>query len=133
MKKYSLLLLLSLLIIACKEEENLPDQEPTALKMIARSWRVQTVFIDEQEDDTGNYANYRFIFNADQTYRFLMPDEIGGYWELASNANLLILDRNTDQEQTVRILELIENALKLEFSVESEKTGLSLILCELAP
>ncbi|MDF9794766.1 hypothetical protein OKW21_000029 [Catalinimonas alkaloidigena] len=131
MKKYVFTFFICLLLVACKEEENAPVEQTTPSEMIARTWRVQAVSIDGQLDETRNYSSYRFTFNTDQTYRFLMPDEHVGRWEFASSANLLILDRNTDREQSLRMPELNENTLQLEFSIQSEKTGLSLVLYEL--
>jgi len=133
MKKNILTALLLLLLIACQEEDNAPDTQTDASELIARTWRVQAVTMDDVEENAAAYSSYRFTFSQDQTYRFLMPDELTGTWELTSNNNLLILDRGADQEQTVRVLSLSAEALSLEFSVEDEKIGLSKILYELVP
>lgn len=133
MKKNILTALILLLLIACQEEENAPDTQTDASELIARTWRVQAVTMDDVEENAAAYSSYRFTFSQDQTYRFLMPDELTGTWELTSNNNLLILDRGADQEQTVRVLSLSAEALSLEFSVEDEKIGLSKILYELVP
>jgi len=133
MKKNILTALLLLLLIACQEEDNAPDTQTDASELIARTWRVQAVTMDDVEENAAAYSSYRFTFSQDQTYRFLMPDELIGTWELSSNNNLLVLDRGTDREQTVRVLSLSAEALSLEFSVEDEKIGLSKILYELVP
>lgn len=133
MKQYISTVLLCVLLFACQEEENTPDEQTSLSELIARTWRVQAVTVDEVAEDAAGYNTYRFTFSQDQTYRFLMPDELTGNWELTSNGNLLTLDRGTDQEQTVRVLSLSADALNLEFSIEDEKTGLSIIVYELVP
>lgn len=133
MKKDILTALLCVLLIACQEENNPVEEQAPAAELISRSWRVQAVTVDDVEENAAAYSSYRFTFSQDQTYRFLMPDELTGTWELASNAQLLILDQGTEREQTVRVISLSSEALSLEFSVEDEKIGLSKILYELAP
>ena len=133
MKKDILAALLCVLLLACQEENNPVEEQASAAELISHSWRVQAVTIDDVKENAAAYSSYRFTFSQDQTYRFLMPDELTGTWELASNAQLLILDQGTEQEQTVRVISLSSEVLQLEFSVQDEKTGLSIILYELTP
>lgn len=132
MKKHILILTIFLAVIACKEDE-VSAPEPTPSEMIARTWKVQSVLIDGQADNTTEYSSFRFIFNPDQTYRFIMPNERQGNWELVSNATSLTLDKGTDQEQRINVFKLSETALDLEFTQQDEKMGTSRILFELVP
>ena len=111
-----------LALAACKEEPTDPA-EPTSEELISRTWQVQSVQVNGQAEDAADYSNFRFTFNANQTYRFLNPDEQQGSWQLTGNGTLLILNRGTEQEQQVPIFELSETELLLEFTEESEKLG----------
>jgi hypothetical protein len=122
MKNLPLTLILLFILIGCKEEVTTLD-EPTAEEMIARTWQVQSVQINGQDENAADFNAYRFTFRSDKTYRFLMPDERQGNWELTANATLLLLDQGTNQEESVAVLELSESDLLLEFTEESVKLG----------
>ena len=127
-----ILVILVFLFVVCKEEDAKPD-EPSAEEMIVRTWQVQSMLINGQDETGMDFSNYRFIFHPDKTYRFLMPDERQGNWELQGNATLLLLDQGTTQEESVAILELTESALILEFVEESVKLGLTQTRFSLIP
>jgi len=122
MKNLPLTLISLFILIGCKEEVTTPA-EPTAEEMIARTWQVQSVQINGQDGNAADFSNYRFTFRSDKTYRFLMPDERQGNWDLTANASLLLLDQGTTQEESVAVLELSESDLLLEFTEESIKLG----------
>jgi len=122
MKNLTLTLIGLIMLIGCKEEATTPD-ELTAEEMMARTWQVQSVQINGQDENAADFSTYRFTFRSDQTYRFLMPDERQGSWELTANATLLLLDPGTSQEESVAVLELSESDLLLEFTEESVKLG----------
>ncbi|MEM8967955.1 MAG: lipocalin family protein, partial [Bacteroidota bacterium] len=100
-------------LAACKKETTDPA-EPTPEELIIRTWQVQSVQVNGQAEEAADYSNFRFTFNANQTYRFLNPDEQQGSWELTANGTLLILDQGTEQEQQVAVFELSETELTLE-------------------
>ncbi len=131
MKNIAFILILFVLA-ACKEEPTDPS-EPTPEEMISRTWQVQSVQVNGQNEDAADYSNFRFTFDANQTYRFLNPDEQQGSWELTANGTLLILDQGTEQEQQVAVFELSETELTLEFTEENEKLGITRTRFELAP
>ncbi|MEM9833083.1 MAG: hypothetical protein AAF944_20785 [Bacteroidota bacterium] len=131
MKNIAFILILFLLA-ACQEEATDPA-EPTPEELISRTWRVQSVQVNGQNEDAADYSNFRFTFNANQTYRFLNPDEQQGSWQLIANATLMVLDQGTDQEQQVAVFGLSETELTLEFTEESEKLGLTQTRFSLVP
>ncbi|MEO0331393.1 MAG: lipocalin family protein [Bacteroidota bacterium] len=131
MKNIAFILILFSLV-ACKKEPTAPA-EPTPEELISRTWQVQSVQVNGQGEDAADYSNFRFTFNADQTYRFLNPDEQQGSWQLTANGTLLILNQGTEQEQQVPIFELSETELLLEFTEESEKLGITRTRFGLAP
>ena len=122
MKNLPLTLIVLFILIGCKEEGATPAK-PTAEEMIARTWQVQSVQINGQDETGMDFSNYRFTFRPDKTYRFLTPDELQGRWELAANANLLQLDPGTSQEASVAVIELSKASLVLEFAEQSVKLG----------
>ena len=132
MKNLSLTLILLFILIGCKEEVTTPA-EPTAEEMIARTWRVQSVQINGQDENATDFGTYRFAFRSEKTYRFLMRVERMGNWELTANATFLLLDQGTNQEESVAVLELSESDLLLEFTEESEKLGPTQTRFALAP
>ena len=129
MKNIAFILILFVLA-ACKEEPTDPS-EPTPEEMISRT--VQPVPGNAQNEFSPDSSNFRFTFDANQTYRFLNPDEQQGSWELTANGTLLILDQGTEQEQQVAVFELSETELTLEFTEENEKLGITRTRFELAP
>ena len=126
------MLIVLFMMVGCKEDRATPA-EPTANKMIARTWQVQSVQINGQDENVTDFSNYRFTFRSDQTYRFEMPDERQGRWELAANATLLQLDPGTSQEESVVVLELSNTNLLLEFTEQSVKLGSTQIRFTLVP
>ena len=133
MKKLIVIFTLLLAMMACKEEGEDPSPDPIPLEMIARTWKVQSVTINGQADNATDYSAYRFTFNQNLTYRFVIPDTQEGSWELIANASALTLDKGTTREQRVEVQKLNETALKLEFTEQSDKTGTQHILYELIP
>jgi hypothetical protein len=133
MKKYMLMLTICLAMMACKEGDEGTMPEPTPFEMISRTWKVQSVTVNGQADNTTDYSNYRFTFNTNQTYSFTIPDNRQGAWELIANATALTLDKGTAQEQRVEVPTLSETLLELEFTEQSEKTGTRRILYALVP
>lgn len=133
MKKHALVFTILLAITACKEEGESPSPDPTPSETISRTWQVQSVTVNGQANNTTDYSSFRFTFNTNQTYRFTMPDDRQGSWELVSNASALVLDKGTDQEQRVEVQRLSETALHLEFTEQSNKTGTRRILYALVP
>lgn len=133
MKKHLIMLTICLAMMACKEEEEPAAPDATPSEVISRTWKVQSVTIDGQADNATDYSAYRFTFNANQTYRFVMPDTQEGSWELIANASALTLDKGTAREQRVEVQTLTETQLHLEFTEESDKTGTRRILYALVP
>ena len=133
MKKYIIILTIGLAVLACKEEGDPTTPDPTPPEMISRTWKAQLVTINGQADNTTDYSAYRFTFNQNQTYRFVMPDTQEGNWELIANASALTLDKGTDREQRVEVQTLTETELHLEFTEKSDKTGTLRILYALVP
>ena len=131
MKNIAFILMLFSLV-ACKEEATDPA-EPTPEELISRTWRVQSVQVNGQDEDVADYDDFQFTFNSNQTYRFLNPDEQQGSWQLTANATLLVLDQGIGQEQQVAIFGLSETELILEFTEESEKLGTTRTRFNLAP
>ncbi|MEM9672607.1 MAG: hypothetical protein AAF992_08425 [Bacteroidota bacterium] len=119
-------------LAACKEESTDPA-EPTPEELISRTWRVQSVQVNGQNEDAADYSNFQFTFNANQTYRFLNPDEQQGSWQLIANATLLILDQGAEEEQQVAVFGLSETELTLEFTEESDKLGTTRTRFSLTP
>ncbi|MEM9833080.1 MAG: lipocalin family protein [Bacteroidota bacterium] len=125
--------ILILFVLAACIEESTDPAEPTSEELISRTWQVESVQINGQNEDAADYSNFQFTFNANQTYRFLNPDEQQGSWQLTANATLLVLDQGTSREQQVAVFGLSETELTLEFTEESEKLGTTRTRYELAP
>ncbi|MGD1891903.1 MAG: hypothetical protein ACFB15_15100 [Cyclobacteriaceae bacterium] len=94
---------------------------------------MQSVQVNGQNEDAADYSNFQFTFNANQTYRFLNPDEQQGSWQLIANATLLILDQGAEEEQQVAVFGLSETELTLEFTEESDKLGTTRTRFSLTP
>jgi len=133
MKKHIFIFAIFLIIISCKEKGETPSPEPPPTEMLARTWKVNAVTINGQADNTTDYSNYRFTFNANETYNFTMPGNQQGTWELIANATALTLDKGTANEQRVEVPKLSETTLELEFTEQSDKTGTRRILYTLVP
>jgi len=133
MKNHIFLFTIFLIIISCKEKGESPSPGATPAEMLTRTWKVNAVTINGQADNTTDYSNYRFAFNTNQTYNFTMPDTQQGTWELIANATALTLDKGTAEEQRVEVPKLSETALELEFTEQSDKTGIRRILYALMP
>jgi len=133
MKNHIFIFTIFLIIISCTEKGESPSPEATPAEMLVRTWKVNAVTINGQADNTTDYSNYRFTFNANETYNFTMPGNQQGTWELIANATALTLDKGTADEQRVEVSKLSETTLELEFTEQSDKTGIRRILYALVP
>lgn len=120
-------LLISLTFVAAKCGPD-PQPQPTVSKkdLISKEWKVDKVLINDVRDQTTDYNSYRRKFNADGSYKFTDAPGIvkKGTWELSSSEQKIVLDKDTDEEQTVSILGPVKpDKMELEFTSNHYKTG----------
>lgn len=98
-KLFLLTLVAGMALASCKKEETPePEPQPTKTEMLARTWKADSVFIDNQ-NSTILFTGLRFTFRADNRYVVVSPFETdSGAWTFASNETQIILDPGPDQE-----------------------------------
>lgn len=113
------MLVAGMLLVACKKEETPePDPQPTKTEMLVRTWKPDSVFIDNQ-NATLFFTGLRLTFRADNRYVAISPAETdSGAWTFASNESQIILDPGPDQEVWT-IQTLTSSLLRFTSTVDS--------------
>jgi hypothetical protein len=105
------LLCLSMMLFSCKKDNAEPEIK-TKLDLITKKWVVESG--PENED----YSSYSYEFKRNLTYEFQNPNLNTGSWEFNANETEILLDKaNASLSQTIKILELTETKLSLQFVI----------------
>lgn len=120
-KLFLLTLVAGMALASCKKEETPePEPQPTKTEMLARTWKADSVFIDNQ-NSTALFTGLRFTFRADNRYVVVSPLETdSGAWAFASNETQIILDPGPDQEVWT-VQTLTSSLLRFTASLEGEE------------
>ena len=114
-----------LTLVSCDKDDD-KDKEPTKTALLtAKPWQGNRILVDGEDltslfdmDDTN------ITFNKNGTYLFELDGETdNGTWELTSNEQKLLMDKDTDGEATVDILKLSNTILNIKWSEEDPDTG----------
>ncbi len=120
-KLFLLTLVAGMALASCKKEETPePEPQPTKTEMLARTWKADSVFIDNQ-NSTILFTGLRFTFRTDNRYVVVSPLETdSGSWAFASNETQIILDPGPDQEVWA-VQTLTSSLLRFTTSLEGDE------------
>ena len=108
-------------LASCKKEETpAPEPQPTKTEMLVRTWKADSVFIDNQ-NSTVLFTGFRLTFRADNRYVAVSPLETdSGAWTFASNETQIVLDPGPNQEVWT-IQTLTSSLLRITSSLDGEE------------
>lgn len=132
--KYTLTVALGVFSIVyftgCKKK----DPAPSKIEMLSNSWKVSSATVNGTLDGITDYSSYRFAFNADGTYSFMVPGSGSGTWEFNSSETKIILDAGSSDASEMVIISIASNEVKLEITNPATfKTGQEVIVYTLVP
>jgi len=118
-KLFGWMLVAGMVLVACKKEETPePDPQPSKTEMLVRTWKPDSVFIDNQ-NATLFFTGLRVTFRADNKYVAASPTETdSGAWTFANNETQIVLDPGPDQEVWT-IQTLTSSLLRFTSTVDS--------------
>lgn len=142
MKNIKLLSLLLLAVLftfsSCGDKDE--DPKPLTNKQIltAETWKVSKIKEDgidvSDEPEAAYWKNTRLKFNTDGTYNATTSGSSDtGIWEFSNNESRIVVDPNTDEEESWDITELKANSLKIRTTAfyEDENGDIETALLEL--
>lgn len=102
------------------------DADPSRKAILSAGvWQGNKFYVDG--DDWTSFVdidNTSMEFKSDGTYIFeISGDSETGTWELTSNDQKILMDKNTSGEATADILKLTNTALNISFTEEDPDTG----------
>jgi hypothetical protein len=116
---------------SCKKEETTtpPVHNPTKKEMISRTWKVETMTVNQMPMPDSFFVNSRMTFKADGTYTTSdgSGDDDNGTWEFNSEENKIIMDKGTSDEETMDIVELSSSKLRVKETMDDDTLEMTLI------
>lgn len=116
--------------VSCKKEEPTtpPVTPPTKKEMLVRTWKIQSMTINQMPMPDSFFVDQRLTFKADGTYT--SGDGSGaddnGVWEFNSEQTKIIMDKGTDDETNADIVEL--SSTKLHMKETEDNTTVEMVL-----
>jgi uncharacterized surface anchored protein len=142
------LIFTSLSLNACKKcKDCIPQDTGGKVNMLKKAWKVSKVSHTGQntpiyqnplpsgQSIAEDYSQYRLTFTSDTDYKLIERNgsTISGKYELASNDTKIILEKGSNTEKQVEIVELQNTSLKIRFTESSTKTGNRELQIDLIP
>lgn len=109
-------------------DENTPEPEdPILAKLLNTEWKVSKVFINNKLDEQSDYSNILIKFTGEDSYSYTLANGSveTGTFTLNSTGNTISL-----KNESWAILELEDGKFVVEFEVDSEKIGSTIIKIE---
>jgi hypothetical protein len=139
---FRLLIVLLVYLTACGDKKNDP-QPPTKTDILtAKIWKMNRVLgngVDVTDmvaemPELSQFKDMRFKFNADGSYTLTSAGGTqAGTWAFTENETKIVLDPNTDNTQTLEIVELKDNSTKFRTSMEMPPFGQAMFTLEMVP
>ena len=111
---------------SCKKDDPTtpPVNTPTKKEMLVRTWKIQSMTVNQMPLPDSMYASNRLTFKTDGTY--ISSDgsssDDTGTWEFNSDETKLIMDKGTSDESTGDIIELSTTKLHMKETDDSSGT-----------
>ena len=129
---FSIVALAALLFLSgCGKDAD--DIKPSIKNLTSSKWIMQEMTSDDLDDFSliifaAFYDGYELTYHADGSYAMLLPafgeDGAGeGTWELSSNDQLLIHDKDTEDENRYTVETISSTELVISFDSENEESG----------
>jgi hypothetical protein len=130
MTKIYLLLVLTVIVFACK-----PDENPSKKELVSKSWKIKSVTINGVADNTTDYSSWTLKFTNDGTYLFTMGSNTEtGTWALNAAETQIILNGGTSTEKTYTLLSINKSFLDFETTIPATfKEGEKVYVYSLIP
>jgi hypothetical protein len=115
---------------ACKKDEPTtpPVTPPTKKEMISRTWKVETMTVNQMPFPDSFFVDNRLTFKTDGTYStFDGTDTETGTWEFSTDETKVIMDKGTSDEETMDIVELSSTKLHVKQTSDGNTIEMKLI------